>query len=218
MIIPPVWGIPVILVVGIAVVWFGWWADRRADARQSQGYTPQSEVNATDSPTLAADRLAGLWDRLPTAFSLATAVPDAFLTTAAPTTPSGSDPAPRGPLAALEQPLVLLADADLSDAVALVPALRHARSEGRSLVLVARGFDGAILETLNANARTGRVQTLPVAASSAVLAQLSEITCASVLSAQDWTSGWLPANAWGSVDGWISDADRSWLILPTDPD
>ncbi|QIK71552.1 hypothetical protein G7070_03780 [Propioniciclava coleopterorum] len=205
MIVPPAWGIPVILVVGIAVVFFGWWWDRRATRIALEGYTPQPEVDAerADDPDAAA-----LLSRLEDAVTVPTAANPAFLTLK-----PGPD-GPAGPLAAVHRPLVLLADAALSDPVALVPALRHARAEQRPLVLVATELDARVLETLDANARTGRVTTLALTATPEALARLSELTAATPLTAQDWTAGWLPANAWGTVDGWVADATRSWLLLP----
>ena len=211
MIVPPAWGIPAILVVGIAVVFFGWWWDRRATRLASEGYTPQSEVDAAEPPaSLDEARLAALLDQLPDTAQVATTASERFLPLPAPRGVEGL----RGRVAALERPLVLLADADLSDPIALVPALRHAQSEDRPLVLVARSISDGIADTLEANARTGRLTALPLSAEPAVLAQLSELTCATPLGSQDWTAGWLPSSAWGTVDGWVCDARRSWLILP----
>ena len=210
MIVPPAWGIPVILVLGSAVVFFGWWWDRRATRLATEGFTSQDQVDADAVASPDDAELAALTGRLAEAVTVPTSCPAAFRTTAAPRAPGD---APRDTVAALVAPLVLLADAELSDPLALVPALRHARAEGRPLVLVARGLDAAILDTLDANARTGRVRTLPLTASAAALAQLSELTAATPLDSQDWASGWLPATAWGGVAGWVADADRSWLLL-----
>lgn len=213
MFIPPVWGIPVILVVGVTVVWYGWWADRRATARANAGYTAQSEVDAATGGTLLDDeRLASLLGGLGDALSVPTRTTSAFLTVQPPPGHTGVS-APHGRFAALDHPLVLLADADLADPVALVPALRHARDQGRPLVLVARSLDSGVLDTLDANARTGRVTTLPLEASPEVIAQLSELTVALPLTTQDWQAGWLPAGAWGATAAWVADAERSWLTL-----
>lgn len=120
---------------------------------------------------------------------------------------------PEGRVAAYERPLVLLVDADLTAPVSLLPALSHAQSKERPLVLVARGFDARVRETLHANCHTGRVRVLPLTASAEAFAQLSELTDATPLDGQDWLSGWLPASAWGTADAWVSTTDRSWLVL-----
>ena len=212
MIVPPAWGIPAILVVGVAVVFFGWWWDRRATRLATEGYTSQDQVDADAVATPDDAELAALAGRLGEAVIVPTACAAAFRPTPAPRAQKAGE-APRGTVAALVEPLVLLADAELSDPLALVPALRHAQAEGRPLVLVASGLDAAILDTLDANARTGRVRTLPLTASAEALAQLSELTAATPLDSQDWASGWLPATAWGGAAGWVADADRSWLLL-----
>ena len=214
MIIPPLWGIPVVLVVGIAVVWYGWWADRRATARATAGYTPQSEIDAaTPGHAPDAEHLLAVVARLSDAVSVPTDAAGTVLTASVPPGHVGP-PSLEGRIAVAEHPLVLLADADLNDPVALVPALRHARDEDRPLVLVARTLGAAVLDTLDANARTGRIITVPLTASSAVIAQLSELTCALPLTEQDWRAGWLPSGAWGSAEAWVADAQRSWIVLP----
>lgn len=214
MIAPPAWGIPVILVLGIAVVFFGWWWDRRATQEATAGFTSQAEVeaDAVDHPDDAA--LTALVPRLADAVTVPTTCDVGFLTADAPRSAGGSDDSPSGRVAALIHPLVLLADAELRDPLALMPALRHAQDTGRPLVLVARALDSAILDTLDANARTGRVRVLPLTATVEGLTRLRELTTAIPLDSQDWSSGWLPAAAWGSTAGWIADIDRSWLVLP----
>lgn len=215
MIVPPDWGIPAILLVGVSVVFFGWWSDRRATQLACNELLPP--VSLVAAPIDEAG-LAAVFAQLDAAVPVPTAVHSEFLTLDASRTsqhePAEASPRrPRGKIAVLQHPLILLVDADLTDPVALLPALRHAQSKGRSLVLIAGRLGSKVQETLHANASTGRLSILPVTASATALAQLSDLTGTTPLTAQDWISGWLPASAWGTADAWVTDADHSWVLL-----
>lgn len=212
--IPPWWGIPVILVVGIAVVWFGWWHDRRRAQRAATAlreppprpipglddspqptYTTDEDLRAASRPQADPDLLG----RRPGSPSLPAGTHDAFLDA------SG--------LATLRDSLVLVTDAEITEDRLLVSILQRARRDARPLVIVAPAFSPDVLGTLLANALSGRVASLPVASGGADQRQrAATLTGASVVDADDLAADFLPPQVWGSCRGWISDTTTSWVV------
>lgn len=199
---PPWWGIPVILVVGALVVWFGWWRDRRRNRAASEGFTTEQDLAAQPEPTgLSEADLSGLLAARPDDATAPAGLADAaFLTHPA-----------RG-VAAVTDPLVLVTDADLDDQALVLPVLAAAREDGRSLVLVAPGFGFTLLETLRANTRSGRVTCVPVElADPDLLERLAAATGGRVVPGSDLASGWLPPGSLGSCAWWVADREDSWV-------
>lgn len=200
---PPWWGIPVVLVVGIAVIVAGWWWDRRRIRRASEGFTTDEDL-ATRSPARTlpdADVTALLAGRGP-----------------APTVPGGlADRAflthPQRGVAAVRDPLVVVTDADVHDERLVVPLLDAAHSARRALVLVAPSFGFDVLGTLRANLLTARVTTLPIElADPVLLASVAERCGCAVVPDADLRSGWLPPGVRGSCPAWVADSDDSWIV------
>lgn len=222
---PPWWGIPAILVLGIALVAFGWWWDRRrrlrdaaAERRSPDRAIPGQDGEASDPAYTTADDLAAaaaertrrpeppdaaaLLSRRDEAATLPGGTPDTVFLTLH-----------RRGLAALVDPLVLVTDAAVESERALLPLLERAGATSRTLVVVAPEFSGGALGTLRANVVTGRVAVLPVE-----LADPDEqrravaLTGGRLVAGEDLLSGYLPEDAWGTCAGWVSDLDESWII------
>nr|NLI48842.1 hypothetical protein [Propionibacterium sp.] len=218
---PPWWGIVVVLVVGVAVVWYGWAADRRRHrteveaARRPTREIPGLPAHEAPRYVLQSD-LAGL-----TVEPSSVAADEALLgrRDEAATLPAGAaegaflNRADRG-LAVLDHPDVLVLGGDLTADRDTTGLLVAAKRRGRPLVIVAPFFADGTLATLRANALAGTVRTLPVPLEDATARRRAvALTGGRLVSAADLTAGWLPPESWGSCDGWIADLDDSWVLV-----
>lgn len=216
--IPPWWGIPLVVVVGAIVVWWGWHSDRRrhadaiAAAREPRPIpglpadtTPPDYVEPPDAP------LPHL-DPEPDASALLAARPDTATLPAGAASGAFLNHADRG-LAILANPHVLTLQDDLTSDRDVVTLLTEARRRGRPLVVVAPYFSDAVLQTLLANARTGKLRILPVPLDDERLRRKAvALTGGRLLSPSALASAWLPDECWGRCEGWISDLDDSWIL------
>lgn len=215
--IPPWWGVPVILILGIGAVWFGWWFDRRRHqhAQDALREPPGRSVPGLDAslrPTYTTmDDLVGL--RAPEG--------DPGLLERrgeAPTLPGGTHPVfledAAAPFAAVAEPLVLVTSDDVASHHELVPILRHVRAASRSLVLVAPSIAPDAVGTLRANSLTGRIPSLTITLPDPRdLRRAVALSGGRLVDADDLRSGFLPDEAWGTCSGWISDEHDSWVVL-----
>lgn len=222
---PPWWGIPAILVLGVALVAFGWWWDRQrrlseaAAERRSPDRPIPGMTGETPDPayTTADDVAAAASDRErrpdgPVALALVSR------RDAAPTLPGGTPDAVfltlhRRGLAAVPEPLVVVTDAALEIERALLPLLERAGAASRPLVVVAPTFSYAVLDTLRANVVTGRLEILPIeVADLDAQHRAVALTGGRLVPGEDLVSGYLPDEIWGSCAGWVCDLDESWII------
>lgn len=225
---PPWWGIPVVVVVGLAVVWYGWWSDRRRARREAEalraapdrpipGLAPGADPDFTTEDDLPATPAAPGTPSDAAATDLIAHREDAA------TLPGGTpDPRffthPDRGVAALTAPAVLVLDAPLGAQRDVVTLLDAARRRGKALVVVAPEFTTAALGTLRANAVTGRAPNLPVELAEArSLRKAVALTGGRLVPASDLRSDYLPDAAWGTCAGWVSDAENSWVTLEATP-
>lgn len=198
---PPQWGIPALLVLGVVVIGFGWWWDRRRNPKPGEGFVTDDDLDGLAPPRAPATPidvlLAARADHAGIPGGLADA---AFLTH------------PREGVAVAEDALVLVTDATLDDDRLLIDALARAQQDGRPLVVAAPEYGFRALDTLRANLLTGRVAVLPVELSDPALLQRTAQLCGgTVVPDADLRSGWLPPDAWGAVAIWVADLDDSWI-------
>lgn len=223
---PEIWVIIVIIAVGGAAVALGWARD--------QARSTASLKRLTEAPKGHIPGFDGSDARYLTEADVLPAEPSAELTPAEQSLldarPTGRVVPGRTPasflggrgLAILERPAVLVTGGEVSSTHALLTALGAAKRRGRPLVWVAEAFDDRALDTLRANAATGRLPCLPVRlAGSGRLADAAEASGGRVIEASDLAADYLPEDAWGACAGWVSDGERSWLIpdaAPGSPD
>lgn len=221
--VPPWWGIPVILVVGIAVVWFGWWYDRRRNQREANAVrkAPDRSLPGVDAGRTPAYVTEHDLTTLSSAEAL-TGDPHGFIArrTEAPSLPGGTHPVfledAGAHLATLAAPLVLVTESTVTDDRLLLPLLRHAQQAARPVVLVANGFTPEVVGTLRANALTGRIASLPITLSDPRdLRRAVSLSGGRLVDADDLASGFLPEQVWGTCQGWVCDDEDSWVILET---
>ncbi len=221
------WGIALILVVGIAVVVYGYLDDRRKtrerDAamaappkRDIPRFAPHAEPPQYLSELEARTRPAGLpvaalTDRqrtdlttiLESAPSIKTGIPDdRFVTDAASGWAVASDPL----VALCADPVVTIRE--------LLPLLEMAQRAGRPLTIAAPEFSTEAIDTLAANTVRGKVQCIPIVVTADQSAQLNEYTLATPLTRADLQAGWSPDESFGTTTTWVSSRKCSWMAHP----
>lgn len=216
---PAWWGIPVVVIIGAVVVWYGWWSDRHATREAIEAaqrpvrdvpglppdvgtptYLAEAEVLAT-APT-ADDTAAALLERRDEASGLDAPLADPSFAAA------------DSPASAAACPAVLVLDAPLEFEADATTILRAAVARKAPLVIVAPAFSDLVLAQLRANARLGVQAVLPVAAPQALTLRRAAALCGGlVVPAPDVRSGWLPAETWGQCEAWLADLDGSWVFV-----
>lgn len=226
---PPVWGIPVVLVVGILVVVLGTWWDRAryraalaaAETEELAEGGVRGPLQPTNEPVFAEERT------LPAVPPAGNADAELALLARrgeAATLPGGAPDGrflnhPRQGVAILLDPVVLVTDAEVTSERDLVTVLAAARRRGRPLVWVAPGFGREVVAGLRANAVAQRVANLPIELGDPLhLRRAVAYSGGRLVAASDVAADWLPDEVWGSCAGWVADTDDSWVVPPADPD
>lgn len=87
-------------------------------------------------------------------------------------------------------------------------------AERRSLVIIAPGFDGEVVDTLRANVVRRKLRVCPIwGGDDDLLAALSELTGAKPLTRADLQAGYV-GDTLGTCRRWAADAERSWIVGP----
>jgi hypothetical protein len=225
------WGIVAVLVVGSAVVAWGWWSDRIANQRRAEALsrpperavpslspdTPHphylSELEAAVRPDglpptdLNADRRHELTGRV----------------AGAPTFPAGwtsrafiTDPATGW--CVLDDPLVLVCQEDVASVRELLGVLERAKLSGRALVVVAPDAEPEVADTLRVNMTQGTLHCLLILLADPDLRDaIAALTHGTSVPRDDLVSGFLPPTALGTCATWIADEDDSWVLPNNDP-
>jgi len=216
-------GIGLVLVLGIAVVVYGWLADRldtkrrqaaleQAPDRPIPGLAPDAPapvyVSAAQPlkprprPVLTDEVRAGLQQRLDGAPSLAYghAAPE-FITDA----DSG--------FCVLEQPWILIANETVDSIREVLPFLQKASAAGHKVVLVAPAIEEAVLGTLRMNAVSGTLDNAAVLLPNLHHRRaLCSLVGADLLTRQDLQAGYVPPSAIGTCGTWVSNSERLWIV------
>lgn len=225
------WGIVAVLVVGTAVVAYGWLSDRAATKRQQEllASPPERVIPRfhPDEPRpryLSELEAAVRPDHLPPTH-LGQQVRDELGTRlrGAPAFPVGW--ASKGFVtdsdagwAVLRHPLILVCEDELATVRELLPTLQHAQEVARPIVVVAPKADGDVIATLQANAVQGKLECLLVLLPSRDQRRsLCSLTGAQPLATSDLRSGWLPLSHLGECETWVSDKSTSWVLLESQP-
>ncbi|MGV8910866.1 MAG: hypothetical protein ACOH1Y_17980 [Propionicimonas sp.] len=216
-------GIGLVLVIGIAVVVYGWLGDRMDTKRRQAaldqppdrpipGLSPEASAPSYVTGTaplqprtrtvLSPEARTNLQQRLNRSPSLAYGHAAAEFTTDA---DSG--------LCVLAQPWILVANEPVDSIRELLPFLRKASAAGHKVVLVAPAIDDVVLGTLRVNAASGTLDNACV-----LLPNLDQrrALCSLVggdpLSRQDLRAGYVPPSAIGTCGTWVSSSERLWIL------
>lgn len=216
-------GIGLVLVIGIAVVAYGWLADRTETKRRQIALEQPPD---RPIPGLAADAPAPSYVSKPEALKTVarTALSPGALATlkqrlagspslahghAAPgfATDAGSG------LCVLEQPWILVVDEPVTSIRELLPFLQKAAVASHPVVVVAPAIAVDVLGTLQVNAVSGKL------ANAAVLVRnvdqrraLCSLVDADPLTIRDLRAGYVPSSAIGNCDNWVSSTERLWIL------
>ena len=221
-----IWGIVAVLVIGTAVVGYGWWSDRADDRRRAEAmknppergiprFSPDSprprylsELEAVTRPGgLAPTELddatrRAIKDALAGSPRFAAGLPDqAFITD------------PETGWCVVNEPLVVICDDQVSTMRELLPVVKLARELGRPVVLVAPAISDEVRTTLRANWVQGGFSCLPLTMADDRRRSLASLTAAQPASESDLRAGYLPSSHAGSCHTWVSDKTTSWVLL-----
>lgn len=219
------WGIAIIVVVGFAVVAYGYFDDkRRTREREAEMQAPpRRDIPRFDPKETSPEYLSELQartrpEKLPstdlndlTRTDLRAAMIGAAEIDAGVSSKSFVTDAPTGWTVAADPMVAVLADR-VDTVRELLPLLEKAHTAGRPLVLTAPGFDTDVLDTLAANTTQGKVQCIPVVVDAEQSERVAALTLATPLLHTDLQAGWAPDEALGTIGTWLSDKKRSWLI------
>ena len=218
-------GIGLVLVIGIAVVVYGWLGDRTDTKRRhaaltqppdrpipglqadsaAPGYVTEFEAlhrPADSNAALSSEERTALKQRL----------------TGAPTMRHGHAAKefatdPTSGLCVLDDPLVLVADTGITTIRELLPLLERTRAAHRTVVVVAPAISDEVLTTLRVNA------SMHTVAGAAVLLpdpgqrrSLASLVGALPLALDDLRSGYLPDSALGTCGTWVSNGEQLWIL------
>lgn len=218
-------GIGLVLVIGIAIVVYGWLGDRTATRRRQAalteppdrpipglkaeapgpGYVTEFEAlhrPANTESALTSEERADLKQRLTGAPSLRHGhAAKEFVTD------------PTSGLCVLADPLILVADADITTIRELLPFLERTRAGHRTVVVVAPAISDEVLNTLRVNAAMRTVVgAVVLLADAGQRRSLSSLVGARPLPLDDLRAGYLPDSALGTCGTWVSSGDQLWIL------
>ncbi len=225
------WGIVAVLVVGTAVVAYGWLSDRAATRRQQEllSRPPERTIPRFHPDAQRPRYLSELEAAVRPENLRATELSDAARTSlrkrvaGAPTFAAGwaldgfVTDSPSG-WAVLDDPLILICADDLTTMREALPAVKHARATGRPLVIVAPSVSDEVAATLQANNVQGTLACILVTLPSPDQRRtLTSLTGAQLVPIEDLRADWLPLPHLGTCATWVSDRKSSWVLLEPQP-
>lgn len=221
-----IWGIVAVLVIGTAVVAYGWLSDRSDDRRRAEAMKrpPEREIPRFKADEIRPEYLSELEavtrpDR-PPATDLGEAA-RAKLEEALAGSPRFRAGWPSREYVTdastgwcvVDEPVIVLCGDEVTTMRELLPAVKRAREVGRPMVVVAPGFSAELLATLRANWVQGTFSCLPIRLPDDRRRSLGSLTGGQPVSASDLQAGYLPAGNLGSCRVWVCDEQTSWVLL-----
>lgn len=221
-----IWGIVAVLVIGTAVVAYGWISDRADDRRREElmKSPPEREIPRFKADEVRPEYLSELEAATRPAHLPATDLDD-DLRTKLKRTLTGSPSFKAGRpgreyvtdtdtgWCVVDEPAILLCNDEITTMRELLPAVKRAREAGRPMVVVAPGFSKEVLATLRANWVQGTFSCLPITLPDDRRRTLGSLTGGQPVSTSDLQAGYLPAAHLGTCRCWISDQHTSWVLL-----
>lgn len=222
-----IWGIVAVLVIGTAVVAYGWYSDRADDRRRAEAMQspPEREIPRFKADEIRPRYLSELEAAVRPADLPATDLTDEQRATlkeslaGAPSFGVGwpgrefiTDPTSEW--CVVNDPAIVICQDEITAMRELLPAVKRAREADRPLVLVASALSEEVLATLCANWVQGTFWCLPIQLTAADrLRSLASLTGAQPVVASDLQAGYLPSDHLGRCSTWVSDRRTSWVVL-----
>ena len=216
-------GIGLVLVIGIAVVVYGWLSDRVENKRRQAAIEepPDRAIPglAPDAPTPSyVTAKEQLQPRARTVLSPEARTSLQQRLNGAPSLPFGHAAAEfitdaDSGLCVLARPWILVANEHVDSIREVLPFLRKASAAGHKVVLVAPGIEEAVLATLRVNAASGTLDNAAVLLPNPDQRRaLCSLVGADPLSRQDLQAGYVGPSAIGTCGTWVSSRERLWIL------
>ncbi|PFG17246.1 hypothetical protein ATK74_1809 [Propionicimonas paludicola] len=220
---PAYLGIVAVLVIGVAVVAYGWLSDRTANRHRAAQVSgppdrpipgrPDDAAEPTYAlePDLLADRRyphaldETARDHLATQLDDAPALPHGWADEAFVTDPATS-------WSVLEAPIILVTAEPVTTVRELLPALDRARSQDRSLLIAAPRFADEVLATLAVNAVSQQLRLCAITIPPPAAAELAEHTGTYPVPRADLQAGYLPPASLGHCARFVAGPKRCWVL------
>jgi hypothetical protein len=222
-VIPAFLGIGAVLVIGVAVVAYGWLSDRTVNQhRAAQVSGPPDRVipgrpDGAAEPTyrLEPDLLAerrypnaldeSERDQLAAQLDQAPALPHGWADEAFVTDPDTS-------WSVLESPIVLVAAEPVATMRELLPVLEKARGQHAALLIAAPHFADEVLATLAVNAATQQLALCAITIEPIAADELARHTGTYPIPRADLQAGYLPRMSLGRCDRFVAGPKRCWVL------
>ena len=235
-------GIGLELLIGIAVVVYGWLADR-VDTRRRQdaltavpdrsipgfdGSVASPEYHTEDEllfgaevrrPEVPAEAVARALRRLAGSPGMEFGhASDDFANAVAGRdvlNPPDAIDLPRSdePLCVLARPRILVCSSEITSIRELIDFLAKAQSDRAPIVIVAPGVASDLLATLRVNSAQGHLACAFVLMPDATKrAQFASLVGATPVGVDDLRAGYLPRSAFGTCGTWVSSRRRLWVL------
>ena len=219
---PWVVGLVALVVVGVAVIGYGAWADRAKNRRRAAavlapperripGFEPGGRGPAYVSELQARRRPAPASNSPDVVVESAAEPASTVEVRAGWASRDFATDAARGE-AVLGAPLVLVCDDPVQTVRELLPVLERVMRERTPLVLVAPDVAPEVLATLEVNAIQAKLALLVVRADDGQRVSICAVSGASPLDRSDRQSGFVTAERLGRVARWRSTRDTSYLV------
>lgn len=219
-------GIGIVVVLGVAVILYGWLWDRTTNRRRDQALDspPQRSIpglaSDAESPAYVlakdltphtdadAEAVAALRARLETAPMMLFGHGRGAFATVGPE------------LAVVTSPVILVVDGEVTSMRELLPAVEQAHLAKTGLIVAAARISDEVYQTLEANALAHTLTCAAVVIPAKLeRARLAEMSGATMVPLGDLRMGWLPTESLGHCGTWVSEPQRLWLLddeIPTE--
>lgn len=220
---PAYLGIVAVLVIGVAVVAYGWLSDRTANrhrAAQVSGppdrLIPGRPDDAAEptyelEPDLLAERRypdaldETERDHLAAQLDEAPALPHGWADEAFVTDPDTS-------WSVLNSPLVLVTAEPVTTMRELLPVLDKARTQKAALLIAAPRFSDEVMATLAVNAASRHLPLCAITIEPDAAAELARHTGTQLVPRSDLQAGYLPPTSLGHCDRFVAAPKRCWVL------
>jgi len=216
-------GVVAVVVIGVAVVVYGWLSDRTANRhRAAQVSEPPDRVipgrpddAAEPSYELEPDLLSERRypnaldeterDHLAAQLDQAPALPHGWADQAFVTDPDTS-------WSVLNSPLVLVTAEPVTTMRELLPVLDKARNQNTALLIAAPRFVDEVIATLAVNAATQHLPVCAITIEPHAAAELAKHTGTYPVPRADLQAGYLPPSSLGHCDRFVAAPKRCWVL------
>lgn len=216
-------GIVAVVVIGVAVVAYGWLSDRtankhraaqvsgppdrpipgRADDAAEPSYELEPDLLAERRYPNALDEAAR--DKLAAQLDEAPALPHGWANEAFVTDPQTS-------WSVLDSPIVLVAAEPITTMRELLPVLDKARNQNAALLIAAPQLAGEVTATLAVNAATQHLPLCAIIVEPKAAAELARHTGTYPVPRADLQAGYLPPGSLGHCDRFVAGPKRCWVL------